>query len=96
MSEKAFQTHVVKALRGRGWIVWTVPNMRRTTAGLPDVLAVHPNGLCLLAFELKTVKGRVRAAQTQAIKCLSKVPGVYAAIVRPTDWPELLKELDYR
>lgn len=96
MSERTFQTeHVVGGLRSRKWIVWTVPRMHMTSAGLPDVIAYHPNvpGL-VLCYELKTSRGRVRPAQQRAIDHLRTVPGIDARIVRPEDWPGILEELD--
>lgn len=96
MSERDFQLrHVVDGLRRRGFVVWTVPDMRRTTAGLPDVLAYHPRipGL-LLAHELKRSSGRLTDKQRQALRHLQTVPGIDARIVRPQDWPRLRDALD--
>lgn len=96
MPERAFQLdHVVEGLTRRGFTVWTVPDMRLTTAGLPDVLAYHPAraGL-LLAWELKSEAGKPTDKQRRALRHLSTVPGVDARIVRPRDWPALRDALD--
>lgn len=93
MSEREFQKHVVDGLKQRGFIVWVVPNMRMTVAGLPDVIAVHPDRAPLLMWELKTQKGRIRPAQKAALACLMKIPGIDARIVRPSDWPTLSEEV---
>lgn len=93
LSERAFQAMVVAGLRERGWLVWVVPNMRMTAAGLPDVVAVHPDRDVCLFWELKTQRGRVRPAQTVALAALARVPGIDARILRPTDWAELSREV---
>lgn len=94
MSERRFQAVIVSALRFRGWTVWTVPNMRLTTAGLPDILAVHEGWPMLLAWEIKTVVGRATVKQRAALAALGAVPGIDARIVRPSTWPALRDALD--
>lgn len=96
MPEATFQReHVVGGLRARRWIVWTVPRMHMTSAGLPDVLAWHPRwpGL-LIAWELKRSDGREKPSQSRALAHLRTVPGVDARVVRPRDWPALRDALD--
>jgi hypothetical protein len=95
LTEKQFQRTVVEGLKQRGYLVWIVPDMRKTLAGLPDVIAVHPTRVPrrVLFYELKTMRGRVRPEQTQAITALSDVYGVDARVVRPIDWPGILEEL---
>lgn len=97
LSEARFQRIVVGYLRLRGWTCWTVPNMRLTTAGLPDVLAWHAGlpGL-ILALELKRERDyRVTPAQTVALAHLETVPGIDARILRPSGWERLRDTLDY-
>ena len=94
MSEKRFQALVVSSLRCRGWTVWTVPNMRQTTAGLPDLLCLHDDIPRVLAWELKAVRTRVTPRQAAVIARLARVPGIDARIVRPADWVELRQWLD--
>lgn len=97
MPERTFQIeHVVRGLRARKWVVWTVPRMHMTAAGLPDVIAYHPNvpGL-VLCWELKReVNSRTSPAQRRAMAHLSTVTGIDARIVRPSTWPLLLRALD--
>lgn len=94
LSEKEFQRQVVSGLRQRGWIVWTVPNMRLTTAGLPDILAIHADRPTLIAWELKREKNsRTSPIQKAVLTVLSGVPGVDARIVKPSDWAELSREV---
>lgn len=87
LSEAAFQRIVRAALENLGFVVWVVPNMKLTTAGLPDIVAWHPNrpGL-LLAWELKRETGKPTTKQRAAIDHLSTVPGIDARIIRPSDW----------
>lgn len=95
LSEREFQTWLRAALRDRGWVVYVVPDMRKTLAGLPDLIAIHlgkPGRL--LAWELKSTKGRIRPEQRVVIDHLRTVPGVDARIVRPSDWDELIAEAD--
>lgn len=92
--EKAFQAIVVASLRSRAWRVWVVPDMRRTTAGLPDLVCVHPDIPIALFWECKTQRGRVRPEQVTALRALAAVPGIDARIVRPAGWRELRDWLD--
>lgn len=97
MSEAEFQRHVVGALRDRGWTVWTVPDMRKTTAGLPDVIAVSPKERPprrLLMLELKSSTGRLRREQRSALAALCQVEEILATMLRPAEWPAVLAFLD--
>lgn len=94
LSEKQFQAIVVAGLRQRGWLVFVVPDMRKTLAGLPDLLCLHAGRDVLLALELKTVKGKATPIQLAVLELMSRVPGVDARIVRPSDWSAILEELD--
>ncbi len=94
LSEAQFQRQVKAVLSTLGYVVWTFPIMKRTTAGVPDLTVWHPNKPGRLWFwELKTEKGRVRPEQVISIAHLSTVPGVDARIVRPADWPALREGL---
>lgn len=94
MSEREFQAMILAGLRQRGWICWTVPNMRQTTAGLPDILAIHVRHDVLVAWELKTETGRPTPTQRAVLAVLANVPGIDARIVRPSTWPLLRDALD--
>lgn len=88
LTERQFQAIVVAGLKQRGYIVWTVPDMRKTTRGLPDLIAVHPTRVPrrVLFWELKTQTGRVRPEQRVALAALGDVYGVDARVIRPSDW----------
>lgn len=94
MSEAELQRHVTSALTERKWEWWHNPDSRRVNAGLPDILALHPTIPVQLALELKGPKTPVTRKQRQVIELLARIPGVYARIVRPADWPAVLEEID--
>lgn len=90
LSEREFQRIVRGVLESLGFVVWVVPNMKLTTAGLPDLLFWHPGRPGVLhAWELKTLTGTPTPKQRAALAHLATVPGVDARIVRPPDWPAL-------
>jgi hypothetical protein len=90
LSEAQFQRIVRAHLTRFGYVVWVVPNMKLTTAGLPDILAWHPDRPGVLhAWELKGMRTRITDKQLAAYRHLQTVPGVDARIVRPSDWEAL-------
>lgn len=93
MSEREFQAHVVRSLRRRGWLVFVVPDMRKTLAGLPDLLCLHAGRDVMLAWELKREGGKPTPIQRAILTILDGIPGVDARIVRPSDWPALSEEV---
>lgn len=95
MSEAEFQQHVEDALKTRGYLYWHVRDPRLMKAGLPDIIAVHPTKLPrrVLFFELKTMQGRVKPKQREALAALADVYGVDARIIRPSEWPAVLEDL---
>jgi len=96
LTERQFQRMVVDGLKQRGYLVWVVPDMRKTLAGLPDVIAVHPTRAPrrVLFWELKTQTGRVRPGQKIALAAMDGIPGVDARVLRPADWPAVVEEID--
>lgn len=94
LTERQLQALVRGALERAGFVVWVVPNMRLTTAGLPDLVFWHPDMTGrLFAWELKTETGRPTPNQRAAIDHLSTVPGIDARIVRPSQWEALRDDL---
>ena len=97
MTERDFQRIVVYALKLRGYIVWTVPNMTQTARGLPDVIAIHPNHpQRLLCYELKSERGRIRPEQEIALGALAMAKDVDARVIRPSYWADVLAEIEIR
>src|SRR5262245_63097627 len=94
MSERELQRHVREGLDDRGFVVWHVVDSALIAAGLPDIIA-YSAGLpeLVLMWELKTGRGRLRAAQARALDHLRTVPGLDARIVRPSGLPWLLAAL---
>lgn len=94
LSEREFQSYVLEALHRRGWLTFVIPDMRRTNAGWPDVVAIHTGRPVLLAWELKAEKTRVTPIQRAVITVMQSIAGVDARIIRPSHWPAVLQDLD--
>jgi hypothetical protein len=95
MSERELTRHVRESLEDRGFVIWHVVDSRLVASGLPDIIAYSASlPAMVLLWELKTGRGRLRAAQARALAHLRTVPGIDARIVRPADLPWLLAALD--
>lgn len=79
--EKAFQRQVENMATLHGWWTWHDEDSRRNTAGLPDLICIHPRH-GVVWIELKTEKGKVRDAQRDILLLLRKA-GQRAFIARP-------------
>lgn len=93
MSERQFQKSVVDTLKKRGWSVFVVPDMRKTLAGLPDLLCIHDDVPLLLAWELKAEQTRVTERQKDVILTMGRIPGVDARVIRPSMWVQMRDDL---
>ena len=93
MTEKALQEKVIRLARSMGWLVYHTHDSRRSVKGFPDLVLVHPKR-GLLWRELKTMKGRLTAEQTEWLTELVAA-GQDAAVWRPDQWvsDEIAKEL---
>ena len=102
-SETDFQRFVTDALDLAGWKWFHDSDSRRNKAGLPDIIAAHPDRGILFA-ELKTQKGRLRPEQASWLShlALAVVPGddeepwggrrrVFVKVWRPADWQDVLE-----
>ena len=86
---------VVHGLKVRGFDVTVIPDMRKTTAGWPDLTAWHPRlSGRLYCFELKTMTGKATVKQAVTLRHLASVPGIVTRLVRPSDWSALRDEID--
>src|SRR5690348_10417933 len=75
MPERELQRTIRAYLTRRRFVVWVVPMMKRTRAGLPDLTFWHPARPGLLwCWELKAQRGRVRTEQVAALAHLATVP----------------------
>ncbi len=95
LTERQFQRIVRQGLEDRGFVVTVIPDMRKTTAGWPDLTAWHPKipGR-LWCLELKTMTGRATVKQALTLRHLAGVSGIVTRLVRPSDWPRLRDEID--
>lgn len=91
LTERVFQTRVVELARWHRLRVFHSGDSRRDLcAGFPDLVFVGPGGV--LFAELKAEKGRVRPEQTAWLSAIRQA-GARAALWRPSDWPEIQREL---
>ena len=81
MTEKELQAAIVEAAKWGGWYIYHTHDSRRSAAGFPDLVMVR--GREMLAWELKSSRGRLTGAQLSWLAALSAVPGVDARVVRP-------------
>lgn len=83
MTEAVLQAQVVAVARTLGWRVYHTHDSRRSHPGFPDLVLVHTlHGI--LWRELKTMKGRVTAAQRAWLNDLVEA-GENADVWRPVD-----------
>ena len=84
MSEKSLQDSVMDLARALGWRAYHTHDSRRSPAGFPDLVLVHPRQGRLLFRELKTMRGRVTPDQEAWLADLIAA-GQDAAVWRPSD-----------
>ena len=94
---------VIAVARGLGWRVahfrpalaksgrWMTP-VQGDGIGFPDLVMVK--GQRLIFMELKATTGRLRPEQRAWMDALDAVPGVTCAVVRPANWPTLVRLLE--
>lgn len=85
ISEREFQAMVVQAAQSMGWVYYHTHDSRRSPAGFPDLVLVHPVKKRILYRELKAEKGKVSNAQKIWIDNLVAT-GADVAVWRPSDW----------
>lgn len=85
MSEKDFQTGVLKLARFHGFTLrYHTHDSRRSAPGFPDLILVNPGARRVLYRELKTNKGRVSPDQREWLDGLTAC-GMDAGVWRPND-----------
>ncbi len=89
LSEKEFQAIVLTLARREGWRTYHTHDSRKSAAGFPDIVAVHPTRGLWFA-ELKSADGRATDDQSRWLVDLMLVtnPPV-VGLYRPADWPEI-------
>lgn len=83
MTEGDFQVQVVTLARSMGWHHYHTYDSRRSEAGWPDMVLVHPQRGALFR-ELKTQKGRLTRAQEEWLDRLTRA-GLDTGVWRPAD-----------
>ena len=96
VSEKAFQSALVKLARQHGFLAYHTFNAKRSPEGFPDLVLVHPTRpreiSPVFLVELKTTRGQVTPAQQAWVEALDGRTTV-SAIWRPHDLPMVTRWL---
>ena len=83
-TEKDFQIQVLDLAKLYGWLCYHTYDSRRSVAGFPDLVLVHPERGLVFA-ELKSEKGRMTAAQREWVVAI-KTAGGEVHVWCPCDW----------
>lgn len=92
MREKALFEHVRSAARIGGWRLYHTFDSRRSGAGFPDLVLVHPRRKLLLFVELKRDGGKLSLDQADWFDALHVV-GADVRVWRPSDLDEVIRYL---
>ena len=90
ITEQAFQSHLVKYAKNRGWQVYHTYNSKRCEPGFPDLVLVRNR---VLYRELKSENGRLTKAQKEWIGFL-KNAGADVSVWKPHMIAEIYRELN--
>lgn len=95
MTEDELLTGITEALYFGGW-TWThlirSDGVTMGNAGLPDILAAHPDRPYMLAWELKTRRGVMTVDQYRWLSVLSHLsPCVDARLIKPHTYDRALR-----
>jgi len=100
VSEKAFMDTILQAAEIYGWWTYHTHDSRRSTAGFPDLVLIKPPRVIFL--EVKSERGRLSREQADVLamlqecgplSCRFERDGVSAAMVRPSDWEQIVEWL---
>lgn len=84
ISERSWQGTVLDLFRFHGWRCYHTHDSRRSAAGFPDLVCVHPQRGCVFC-ELKRETGRLSPSQTEWLDALSAA-GQRVFVLRPSSW----------
>ena len=87
MTEKAFQTAVLRLAALYRWRSYHTRDSRKSAAGFPDLVLVHPQRGIVYA-ELKSDSGKLRPEQEEWIELLTAA-GARVFVWRPDDFPAI-------
>ena len=99
-TERQFQHAVTELARLNGWLVYSIPDSRRSTlSGWPDLTMIRRVDRRIVFAELKTEKGKIRPQQEEVLDVLTHIAGegrtkkaeVY--LWRPSDWDQIRRVL---
>ena len=90
-TEDELLAYVRDLLELYGWVWYHAGDSRRSTAGLPDIVAVRAPRV--IFAELKTKKGRLHGEQPRWLSELEGCPDVETYLWRPADADEILEVL---
>ena len=91
VTEAQYQATITEAAQLLGWWTYHTHDSRRSEPGFPDLVLVRPPDVVFL--EVKRENGRLTRAQADVLAMLDNCPGVKAAVVRPSDWQQVVEWL---
>lgn len=91
LTEKAYQQRIIDLAKVCGWLHYHPFDSRRSVAGFPDLVLVHPRRKIIQYYEVKTDTGKVSEAQRAWIAALN-LAGAQACVVRPAEWDAWLEK----
>ncbi len=91
VSEKEYMATIQQAAELYGWAQYHTYDSRRSIAGFPDLVLVKPPKVLFL--EVKRENGRLSVAQADWLAALWGCDEVEAAVVRPSDWQQVVEWL---
>ena len=88
ISEKEFAQAVVELAEALGWMVWRTWVSLHSPKGEPDLRMVNVDQRRVVWAEVKSDKGKLTAAQAEAILTL-RSSGAEVYVWRPGDWEKI-------
>ncbi len=88
-TEAEFQSAVFKLARGAGFLCYHTRDSRKSEAGFPDCVMVHPWRKLVIVAELKVGTNKCTPAQVAWLEAFRAV-GLTAVEWRPEQWNEIV------
>lgn len=96
-SESKFQSELLTHFQAHGWLTYHTYDSRKSAAGFPDIVAVHPGRRLALFVELKRQhRSPVRPEQQVWLDALDQVAIVRVDLWRPSDWDRAMELIEGR
>lgn len=93
MTEAELQAAIIEAARWTRWLVYHTHDSRRSQAGFPDLILLHPRSSTLVVAELKSTKGRITPEQRAWLDAFAAIPCCRVRVYRPCDLDVAITEL---